>query len=87
MKLKGEFILREMAGDKILVPVGQTALQFNGIIVLQPVAALIWEGLAEGLDELQLLERILERFDVEREEAQEDLKGFLTQLRSNGFLE
>ena len=58
MKIKGEFILREMAGDKILVPVGQTALEFNGIIILQPVAALIWEGLLEGLSKEQFANRM-----------------------------
>lgn len=87
MKIKGEFILREMAGDTVLVPVGQTALNFNGIVILQPVAAVIWQGIAEGLDKEQILERILDRFEVEREEAQKDLETFLQQLQDAGFLE
>lgn len=87
MRIKGEFILREMAGDTVLVPVGQTALRFNGIVILQPVAAVIWQGLGEGLDREQLLERILERFEVEREEADRDLEHFLQQLRAADFVE
>ena len=36
MKIKGEFIMRELVGEILLVPVGQTALQFNGMITLNP---------------------------------------------------
>ena len=32
MKIKGEFVLRELVGETILVPVGRTALQLNGMI-------------------------------------------------------
>ena len=87
MKINGDFILRELAGEQILVPVGQTALRFNGIIVLQPVAASIWKGLAEGLEREALLERILEQFEVEAELAAQDLDSFLAQLQANGFIE
>lgn len=87
MRIKGDFILRDLAGEQILVPVGQTALRFNGIIVLQPVAAVIWQGLAEGLEKEALLTRILERFEVDGETAARDLDSFLSQLQTNGFIE
>lgn len=87
MKICGDFILREMAGDTVLVPVGQTALRFNGIIILQPVAAVIWQAISEGLEEDRILSRILDRFEVEQEEAARDLQSFLSQLKSAGFIE
>ena len=87
MKIKGDFILRNLAGEQILVPVGQTALRFNGIIVLQPVAAVIWQGLTEELDKEALLCRILENFEVDRETAAQDLDSFLFRLEANGFIE
>lgn len=48
MKIKGEFVLRELVGETILVPVGRTALQLNGMITLNPVSAQIWRGLEPG---------------------------------------
>ena len=48
MKIKGEFVLRELVGETILVPVGRTALQLNGMITLNPVSAQIWRGLDQG---------------------------------------
>lgn len=86
MKINGEFILREIAGDTILVPVGQTALKFNGIITLEPVGATIWKGLEAGMDFEGILATILDTFEVEREQAANDLMEFLDQLNKQGFL-
>ena len=86
MKINGEFILREIAGDTILVPVGQTALKFNGIITLEPVGATIWKGLEAGMDFEGILAKILDTFEVEREQAANDLMEFLDQLNKQGFL-
>lgn len=86
MKLTCEFILREVAGETILVPVGSTALKFNGIITLDPVGAAIWKGLEAGKDREAILEEILENFEVELKVASEDLDAFLQQLREKEFL-
>lgn len=86
MKLTCEFILREVAGETILVPVGSTALKFNGIITLDPVGAAIWKGLEAGKDREAILEAILENFEVECKVASEDLDAFLQQLREKEFL-
>ena len=63
MKLKGEFVLREIAGEVILVPVGQTALHFNGIITLNQTGVEIWKGLQEEKSREQILEELLEQFE------------------------
>ena len=86
MKINGEFILREVAGDTILVPVGSTALRFNGIITLEAVGTLIWKGLEAGKDRDVILAEILETFEVEEAEAAKDLDEFLQQLRAHDFL-
>lgn len=86
MKINGEFIIREVVGEYILVPVGETALRFNGIISLNQVSAFIWNGLQEGKEEAELLEGILSEFEVSRQEAQEDLQDFLHLLRENKLI-
>lgn len=86
MKLTCEFIMREVAGETILVPVGSTALRFNGIITLEPVGALIWKGLEENKSREEILAQILNEFDVEPQTASNDLDAFLQQLRDNQFL-
>lgn len=86
MKINGEFILRQVAGESILVPVGKTALSINGIITLNPVSLEIWQGVEAGADREQILQSILDKFEIDTETAAADLDEFLGQLRTNGFL-
>lgn len=87
MKLKGEFILRQIMGETIAVPVGDSALDFNGMICLNEVGEEIWKGLQAQMTEEEILARLLEQFDVSRGEATADLEQFLSGLRQNGLLE
>lgn len=87
MKLKGEFVLREVAGETIVIPVGNTALNFNGMICINSVSAEIWKGLQKERTKEEILDSILQEFDVTREEATADLDVFLHQLRENNLLE
>lgn len=87
MKLKGEFVLREVAGEIIVIPVGKTALNFNGMICINAVSAVIWKGLQEEKSKEEILESILREFDVSRVTAKEDLDAFLRQLGENDLLE
>lgn len=87
MKIKGEYIIREIAGEHLLVPVGETALELNGMVILNPVGAAIWNGLEAGWDENTILSDLLERFDVSAETAKQDMDEFLQDLKSAGLLE
>ena len=87
LKLKGEFVQREIAGEVILVPVGQTALAFNGIVTLNQTGVEIWKGLQEEKSREQILEELLEQFEVSRETAEEDLDAFLKYLSGNDLIE
>lgn len=87
MKLKGEFIVREIFDEHILIPVGETALVYNGIIRLDPVGNAIWEKLKEAWDENDILKMILAEFDVSIETARKDMEEFFCQLRKHGLAE
>ena len=87
MKIKGEYIIREIAGEHLLVPVGETALELNGMVILNPVGAEIWSGLEAGLDENAILSDLLEHFEVSAETAKQDMDEFLQDLKSAGLLE
>lgn len=87
MKLNGTFTLREIAGEILVIPVGNTALELNGMIVLNPVSRVIWECLEKGTDREQLLKAILDRFDVDESVAKEDMESFLSELSAQKLLE
>ena len=87
MKIKGEFIMRQVLDEYVLVPVNDTALHFNGIIRLTSVSALIWEKLEKGADHEAILNDLLQEFNVERETAAADLDEFLQILQEKGLVE
>ena len=87
MKIKGEYLLREVVGETILVPVGKTALEYNGMIIINETGALIWKALEQHLTEQETLEKMMDAFEVDIDEASADLQEFLTYLKSVGLIE
>lgn len=55
MKIKKELCLRNVGGDDILVPVGKTVDEYNGLFFLSPVGALVYRGINNGLNEDEIL--------------------------------
>ncbi len=81
MEIKKELIKREIAGDTILVPVGKTVLDSNGLFVLNELGAYLWDRLPDAKDADTLLAAVLEEYKVSAEEAAQDIAAFLERLR------
>lgn len=86
MKVEKEFVLREIAGDYIIIPTGKTVLDFNGLITVNEVGASLWNMLQEEVSLDDLVNGILNEYDVEEEIAREDIQEFLTSLETGGIL-
>ena len=86
MNIKKELIKREIAGDTILVPVGKTMLDSNGLFVLNELGAFIWDLLPDADSEEDICKAIVEQYDVARETAQMDVSEFMGALRSMGII-
>ena len=82
LKVNGELILREIAGENILIPVGATALRIQGMISLTESGVLLWNRLQTECTEEDLVDAVLEEYDVDRETAEADVQAFLNQLRA-----
>ena len=81
MELKREFVLRNIADDWILVPVGKDAIDMNGLIVLNELGAFLWNKIPDAANEEELLAAVLEEYDVTPREARTDMESFLEKLR------
>ena len=82
MIIKKELIKREIAGDTILVPVGKTVYDSNGLFVMNELGAFIWDLLPGVETEAQICEAILAAYEVTAEEAAADVTEFLNKLRA-----
>ena len=87
MKITREYILREIAGDYIIIPTGKTVLDFNGLITLNEVGVSLWKMLQNEVTFDDLLQGILDEYDVEPAVAREDIQEFLDQLVNRGIME
>lgn len=86
MKIQGTFVMRNIAGDIVIVPVGDTALKYNGMITTTVTGAAIWEALEKDCTREELIRVLLDRFEVEEETAARDVDAFLGQLRKAELL-
>lgn len=87
MKIKKGYILREVAGNYIVVAVGDAVKNFNGIINLNETGAFLWKRLEEGVTEQQLKSALLEEYEVEEQVAENDIKAFIGKLTEKGLLD
>ena len=86
MKLKDGFILRTVAGQSVVLPVGGD-LDLNMMITLNDTGAFLWEKLQAGTTEAILVRALLEEYDVDEAAAKNAVSGFVKKLNDNGFLE
>lgn len=86
MRINKEFVLREIAGDYIIIPIGETALEFHGLITVNEVGVELWKMLQEEVSMEQLVQGILSEYDVTEEVAREDIQEFIDNLVKGGIL-
>lgn len=81
MKIKSDYLIRNVAGSYIVVPVGEESLDFSGVITLNEVGAFLWEQLKENNDKAGLLKALLAEYDVDENTASADIDEFIAKLK------
>ena len=89
MKLKDQLILREVAGEYVIVPTGQRVREVTTVVCISASAAYLWDYMKDHeFTKEELIQRILEHYQgVTREQAEQDIDRFLTVLSDNGILD
>lgn len=88
MKISKEFMLREIAGEYIVVPTGQAVFRFMGLITVNEVGAFLWETLQnQACTEQQLTNLVCEMYQVEEKVARQDVEEFVKALKEREILE
>lgn len=88
MKLKYQFVLKEISGKIIAVAVGKDNEQFNGMVKLNSTGGFIFELLNnQALSEEQIVAALSEKYDVPQTQDQDSVSHFLEYLRQSDLLE
>ena len=87
MKIKDGFVVRELAGQSIVVALGEASKTFNGMIKLNDTGRLIWDMLAQGKSRDEIADKFIAEYEVERAIAERDIDAFIEVLQGADILE
>ena len=87
MKLNKNFVLRNIAGESMLIPVGEASGKVNGIISLNGSGVLIWNALSENFDRDLAARKLTEEYEVGFDKALEDVDAFIGRMSELGLVE
>ena len=87
MKVKDNFILRRIAGESLLIPVGEAALSVKGLIALSESGCLLYERLQRDCSRQDLIDLLTDAYEVTEQTAGEDVDAFLEKMRMLDMLE
>lgn len=88
MKIKKNYVLKTMADEYIVVPIGEEADRVHGIIKLNETGAFLWKRMAGEKTSAEELGRILmAEYPVDGDQARKDVAVFIEQLVNIGCID
>ena len=82
MKIKKEFCMRSICGENALVPIGETASSFKGIIKVNNIGSFIWNNLETVENEEEIASLVAAKYNLELNEARSDVDDFIKYLKN-----
>ena len=83
---KTGFVKRTIAGETLLVPVGKTTQEFNGMVMLNETGSYLWDLMQEPKTKEELVVAMKAEFDATEEELIADIDEFVEYGQSQGML-
>ena len=86
MKVSNQFILRTIADEHLLIPVGEAAISVKGLIALSESGKLLFEKLKSSCSREDLIAALMSEYEVTEAVAGQDTDTFLDQMRQLNML-
>lgn len=88
MKIKDGFTLRTMLGENIVVGEGLAQVNFNKLITLNETAAFLWKEVSgKEFTKEDLVQLLLDNYEVEKDRASEDVDKLVDTWIKEGIIE
>lgn len=87
MKIKEGFLLRNVAGNNVVVPVGQATLDFNGMMSLNDTGAFIFGKMIEGISRDELIKSVMDEYEIDEQIATTDVDNFIKKIEGEDLFE
>lgn len=88
-KLKPGLLIRDVAGEKVVLPSGRNCVDFSRMLVLNEAAALLVEHMNQDmfLDKNELVFLLLDHYDAEYERVLPDVEELILDLKKYDMLD
>ena len=88
MKINENFVLKSIAGEAVVMPVGEAVNKVNGMIKLNPTAEVIWKALEQETTLEDVISAVRANCqNVDETTLIEDVVDFTEKLGKLGILE
>ena len=87
MRIKQDFVLRQVAVTWVVLPLAEQTVDFTGMLTLNASGAMLWKLLEQGSDRSALVDALLSEYEVSPQQASADVDEFLSKLKQAGCME
>ncbi len=87
MKVKSGFVLHPIAGEYVVVPVGERTTEFSGMLRLNSTGAFLWDRLLQQSDAQSLESALVAEYGISEELAAKAVASFVEQLSAADVVE
>ena len=87
MKAREDVLLRQVAGETLLIPTGEAALRLNGMATINEAGLVLWNALQKECTPEELAEALMAEYAVARATALADAAEFVEKMAAAGLLE
>lgn len=85
MKIKGTYVIREIAGETVVVPTGDEQLSSNVLILLNETGTFMWKLLYEGAEKNDIISAVCNEYEIDAQTVEVDFNEFIAYLTSRGI--
>lgn len=87
MKVKQGYILKTIANQHVVIPTGDEAIHFSGMLTLNESGVKLFEQLQIGATQDDLVNYLINHYEVDQKTAIQDVQSFIQTLKSKDILE
>ncbi len=87
IKIKKDFVLKNIADNYIVISVGQDNVNINSMITTNETGAFLWELLQKGATKEELVQAVIKEYDADEDVVSSDVDKFIQKLADKDILE
>ncbi len=87
MRIKDGFVIRDVAGSKVVLPIGERQLELKGIITFNEVGAEVFNMLDGTNSVEEIVRKIAKDYEVPYDTVNADVNKLIEKMKAHGLIE